>query len=159
MTKQYATFYLGENLLGVNVLLIREINRHLEITPVELVPSYVYGLINLRGQIVTVLDLRERIGFEVSDDQEKIEGIIILKTSAEMAHLRNLLGQNENTARDMVGFLVDKIGDMVSIDDKNIETPPANVSGVEGKYIDGVVKLEKDLLIILKVSEILKLEN
>jgi purine-binding chemotaxis protein CheW len=155
--KQYATFKLGESLFGVNIILIREIIRNMEITPAALVAEYVHGLINLRGQIVTVLDLKKRLKISAPEDDVEA-GIIILKTSGEIASKNNDLRPGENTVSDMVGFLADEIGDMVTLEEKNIEAPPANISGIEGRYIDGIAKLEEDLLIILKIAEILKME-
>jgi len=65
----------------------------------------------------------------------------------------------DNLAADLVGLLVDRIGDVVSVDADAIDPPPAHAGGVKGKFLDGIVKLEKQLLITLKVAELLALEE
>lgn len=152
--KQFTTFRLGENLFGINVLLVREINRRIDVTPVDLAPDFVHGLVNLRGQIVTVLDIRKRLGITVAD--KKPAGTVILKTNSELASCPGSSGATERTAGDTVGFLVDEIGDMVTGDEMEVEPAPANAGGADGKYIDGVIKLEQDLLLLLKLSEVLQ---
>ncbi len=155
--RQFATFRLGGNLFGINVLLVHEINRQIDVAPVELVPDFVYGLINLRGQIVTVLDIRKRLGVPISEQSPA--GTIILKTNAGLALCQASLGTAERTAHDLVGFLVEEIGDMVSADDQQIEMPPAHVNGIEGRFLAGVIKLETELLVLLKIGEIIQIEK
>ncbi|MBD3419186.1 MAG: chemotaxis protein CheW [Chitinivibrionales bacterium] len=154
MIRQFATFYLGEGLFGIDVLLVREINRNLEITDVDPSPDFVVGLMNLRGQIVSVADLGVRLGLE-----RRIIGkatcCIVLKTDEELQRLRDEGLLSENTSKDIVGLVVDKIGDMITVDDRNIEPPPANMNGVDGKFLGGVVKLDAELMATLKVAEIL----
>ena len=81
-TKQYATFRVGENFFALDILLIREINRNLDIRPVNLAPNFIRGLLNLRGQIVTVIDL----GMKIKGNPiqlSKASRCIILKDSEE----------------------------------------------------------------------------
>jgi purine-binding chemotaxis protein CheW len=158
MALQFASFYMGESLFGIDVLLVREINKNLEITPVDPAPQQVRGLLNLRGQIVTVLDLGTTLGLgprEITDST----CCIVLKTNAELAHYRQQGFTLENTTKDLVGLLVDKIGDMVSVETRDIEPPPANVSGVDGKFLAGVLKLEQELLVTLRLQEVLALQQ
>lgn len=157
--KQFASFYIENNLFGVDVRLIREINRAADITPVDGAPQYVRGLLNLRGQIVTVIDMRRRMG--LSGDAENGEDCrcVVLKTSEELAG-RQAEGETiEQTSRDLTALFVDSIGDMVSFRDNEIEPSPANMGEVEGRFIQGIVKLEKELLIILNVAELLQTEE
>ncbi len=158
-SKQFASFYIGENLFGIDIRLIREINRNIEITPVDRAPKFVRGLLNLRGQIVTVIDLGVRIGLVDKDDDRKDGRCIVLKTSEELSQKRSEDPTLEDTARDLVALYVDDIGDMVTIDEKEIESPPANIGEVEGEFFSGVAKLDKELLVILKVAELLKIEE
>ncbi len=156
--RQFITFYLGDDLFGLDILLVREINRNMDITPVDRAPAYVRGLINLRGQIVTVLDLGVRLNIgarRISRDSS----CIVLKTRHEVE--RNAVSgvDLDNLAADLVGLLVDRIGDVVSVDADAIDPPPAHAGGVKGKFLDGIVKLEKQLLITLKVAELLALEE
>ncbi len=152
--RQYTTFYLGDSLLGLDVLLVREINRNLDITIVDPSPDFVMGLMNLRGQIVAVTDLGIRLGLE-KRTITKSTCCIVLKTNHELERIIDEGLISETTSNDFVGLIVDKISDMITIDEKEIEPPPANMNGVDGKYLGGVVKLKKELLATLKVSEIL----
>jgi purine-binding chemotaxis protein CheW len=157
--KQFASFYIGENLFGVDVRLIREINRSLDITPVDGAPRFIRGLLNLRGQIVTVIDVRRRMG--LPGEAENSDGCrcVVLKTTEELAGKRAEDETIDQTSRDLTALFVDSIGDMVSFDDNEIESSPANMGEVEGRFIQGIVKLEKELLIILKVTELLQIEE
>jgi purine-binding chemotaxis protein CheW len=133
---QYVTFRIDENLAGIDILNVREINRMLDITEVQHSPGYVRGLVNLRGKTVTVFDLGVRLGLaprKITSDSQNI----ILK-------------------QDAVGLLVDSIGDVVETVDDQIEVPPANIGGIEGGFIQGVLKLTNELLIILSSEKILE---
>jgi purine-binding chemotaxis protein CheW len=156
MVKQFASFYLGDSLFGIDVLLVREINKNIEISDVDPSPDYVVGLMNLRGQIVTVLDLGIRLGLRkrtISDDT----CCIVLKTIPELGRYKSEGFAVEETSKDMVGLMADKVGDMIEVDESEIETPPANVNGIESKYLSGVVKLEKELLVTLRMEEVLRI--
>jgi purine-binding chemotaxis protein CheW len=152
---QYATFLLGDRLFGLDLMMIREINRILDITPVPHAKPHIRGLINLRGQIVTILDLGVRLGLEpqaIAEDSHNL----ILKTNAELAAVRREGdGQGYSTATDLVGFLVDAIGDVVEADETTIEPPSANVSEAEGGFLSGVIKTDAGLLVLLDLHEVL----
>jgi purine-binding chemotaxis protein CheW len=151
----YATFQLGDRLFGLDLMLIREINRIREITPVPDAKPHIRGLINLRGQIVTILDLGVRLGLE---RQDLLEGShnIILKTSSELAACLGGSGHPPAAGNDLVGFLVDAIGDVVEADAAAMEPPSANVSEAEGRFLQGVLKTEAGLLVLLDLQEILR---
>jgi purine-binding chemotaxis protein CheW len=157
--KQFASFYIGDNLFGVDVRLIREINRNIDITPVDGAPDFVRGLLNLRGQIVTVIDAGVRMGLRSKSYEKENCRCIVLKTSDELDGKREENEVMENTSRDLTALYVDAIGDMAAFDEKEIEPPPANMGEIEGKFIRGVAKLEKELLILVKVEELLKNED
>jgi purine-binding chemotaxis protein CheW len=157
--KQFASFYIGENLFGVDVRLIREINRSVDITPVDGAPEYVHGLLNLRGQIVTVIDVRNRMGLTGKNDAKEGRRCVVLKTSDELSAKNTDDSITEKTSRDLTALYVDSIGDMVTFEDNEIEPSPANMGEVEGRFMHGVVKLEKELMIILKVMELLQVEE
>lgn len=157
--KQFITFRLNKQLFGINIYLVREINQNLEITPVPKTHNYVRGLINLRGQIVTILDLRVRLGRPAGDIQENNHNII-LKTNHEIAKLRGLDIDDEYCGRDDgIGLLVDELGDVVEIDESSIDPRPANVDEMEGRFFSGVIQLKNDLLVLLRMPEILKEET
>ena len=153
--RQYITFYLGEDLFGIDIVLVREINRNLDLTPVARAPGFIKGLLNLRGQIVTVVDLRVRLGLPAWERTES-SNCIVLKTLAELERnpLHHLM--TDETSQDLVGLLVDRIGDVVQVDGAAIDPPPKHASGVSGRFLNGVVKLEDRLLVTLQSSEILK---
>jgi purine-binding chemotaxis protein CheW len=149
---QYSTFRLGDRLFGLDIMMIREINRILDITPVPHARPHIRGLINLRGQIVTILDLGVRLGLPRLEIGEESHNII-LKTNAELAAART--GKTFSTSTDLVGFLVDAIGDVVEADDASIEPPSANVSEAESQYLSGVIKTDGGLLVLLDIKEVL----
>lgn len=126
---QYSTFRLGDRLFGLDLMMIREINRILDITPVPHAKGHIRGLINLRGQIVTILDLGVRLGLPRLDIGEESHNII-LKTNAELSAVRCDMNFSTSPA-DLVGFLVDAIGDVVEADAGSIEPPSANVAEAE----------------------------
>ena len=135
-TVQYITFRIGRRLLGVDVLRVREINRVLDITPVQHAPEYVRGLVNLRGQTVTIFDLGVRLGLAPRKIGEESHNVV-LKGHA-------------------VGLLVDSIGDVVKTKEHDVEPPPANIGEIQGAFVCGVAKLEDELLMILSVGKILE---
>ncbi len=133
---QFVTFRIDGGLLGVDVLMVREINRVLDITPVPKAPEYVRGLVNLRGQTITVFDLGARLGLP----------------------LREITGESHNVVLKHypVGLLVDSIGNIVQCAESQIEPRPANCGDIDGKFIDGVLRLENELLVILCAGKILE---
>ena len=134
--KQFVTFRIEGDLLGMDVLRVREINRILDITPVPRAPAYVRGLVNLRGQILTVFDLGIRLGLpsrEITDESHNV----VLK-------------------HHLVGLLVDSIGNIVQCDELEVEQCPANAGGIEEQFIEGVLKLEDELLVILHTGKLLE---
>ncbi len=156
--KQFTSFRLGHHLFGLEVLLVREINQQMDITPVQHAPEHVRGLINLRGQIVTIFDLGIRLGLE----ERKISPhshSIVLKTNDELNIVQKREGRSDlTTNEDTIGLLVDEIGDVVEVNDSEIDPPPANVGEIDGRFLSGVVKLERELMVVLDVSEVLAAE-
>ena len=157
--RQFASFLIGDNLFGIDIRVIREINHNIGITPVDRAPRHVLGLLNLRGQIVTVLDAGVRMGIRQSVAENDSYRCIVLKTSDELAAARLEDDSMEETSRDLVALYVDKIGDMVTIEEKDLEPPPANIGEVEGRFIKGVAKSENALMIVLKARELLAMEE
>lgn len=133
---QYITFKVNDYLGGIDILRVREINRFLEITPVPHASGYIRGLINLRGQPITVFDLGIRIGLGPRQITEETHNIII---------------KNED-----VGLLVDSIGDVVEAKNYEIVPPPANLGGITREFIEGVVKFEDALMIVFSSEKILE---
>ncbi len=152
--RQYASFYIGESLFGIDVLLVREINRNIDITEVDPSPDFIKGLMNLRGQIVSVTDLGVRLGLSKREMTDST-CCIVLKTNQELERIIEEGLIAEQTSDDFVGLIVDRISDMITVDEAEIEPPPANMNGVDGKYLGGVIKLDGELLATLRIGEIL----
>ena len=133
---ELVSFYVGDLLVGVDIGHVEEINRHLDLTPIPHAPASVRGVVNLRGDVVTVLDLRTILGLE------KVE---ISK------HTRNVVVASGG---ERIGLLVDRISDVVRAWPDDIDPSPANVRGGEGRFFKGIYQLEKELLVILDVDAV-----
>jgi len=134
---QWVTFQLENETYGVNVMQVQEVLRVTEIAPVPGAPSYVLGIINLRGNVVTVLDTRARFGLPQQDINDSSRILIIEST-----------GQ-------VVGILVDKIAEVVYLKASEIEETP-NVGNKESsRFIQGVCNREKELLILVDLNKFL----
>jgi purine-binding chemotaxis protein CheW len=138
---ELATFYVGEALCGMDILKIQEINKLMEMTSVPQAPDHVMGILNLRGQIVTVIDLGKRLGLATLEIDEVSRNIIV------------------NSRGEHIGLLVSKIGDVVEASWEKVEPPPANIGGVQGAFFQGVFKTENRLIGILDVEKVLQEEN
>ncbi len=134
--KQYCTFQLGNLDFGVEVLNVQEVMLQPKITAVPLAPQVVRGLMNLRGQIVPSIDLRERLGLPTNNDSLPM---CVVLTSDD----------------GPVSLLVDQIGDVVEIGEEAFEPTPATVQGETQKIVAGVYKLVNRLLLVLDVERAL----
>ncbi len=138
---EFASFYIGDLLMGVDIQQLQEINRHVEVTAIPHAPECVRGVVNLRGEVVTVLDLKTILGLGQAD---------ILPSS------RNVIVNIED---EKIGLLADRVADVVTAQRDEIEPPPANVGGVDGRFFKGIFKLDSELLVILNVEEVLAAEE
>lgn len=155
-TRSFVSFSVGEQLFGIDILLVREINRQLDISIVPQAPSYVRGLINLRGQIVTVVDLSYRLG-RTEHPLSPLSHNIIIKNEAELSLLRSQQEFSDlNTTHDSVGLLVDSIGEVVRAEEDTIEPAPANMGLPDGQFVTGVIQLENRLMAILNIAKVLE---
>jgi purine-binding chemotaxis protein CheW len=141
MIEKVLTFYLKDTLLGINITLIKEINRNAEYTSVPDAKPYIIGLFNMRGQVVTLFDLGEILGLPESSKSAK-SACVILKYKPN--------DPNQS------GFLIDHTGDVIDIDREECEPAPANTGYLEGEYIDSVFKLSSELLILIDPEKIFK---
>lgn len=156
--QQYMTFYLGEHLFGISILLVREINQNIDITPVSKVPDYIKGVLNLRGQVVTVVDLAKRLSFEEEADSSDAN-CIVLKTTSEIDSSESADDVEDRTMADKVGLFVDRIGDVLDVRAKEIIRTPTKDSKLDKRFIKGVVRLNDQLLILLNLREVLNPEQ
>lgn len=129
--QQYCTFFLGDHYLGVDVLRVQEIIRHQPMTRVPLASPVVRGLINLRGQIVTALDLRRRLALP-DRPGDRLPVNVVLQTDD-----------------GAVSLLVDEIGDVLEVPESAFERPPETLRGPARDLIRGAYKLNGRLLLIL----------
>ena len=136
-TQQFCTFYVDDMFLGIDVQQIQEVIRYQSMTRVPLAASSIRGLINLRGQIVTAIDLRCRLGLSVS--------------TAEGPPMNVFVRDGENA----VSLLVDRIGDVLEVGEDLFETPPSTVRAPIRELIVGAYKLPERLLLVLDTDRVL----
>lgn len=136
---QYGTFTIDGLLFGIEVSRIQEVIRSQRMTPVPLAPSVVGGLINLRGEIVTAIDLRCRLELAPRADGVPPMNVVV------------------RTRDGAVSLLVDEIGDVVEVSDDTFEEPPGTVSGVALSLIRGAHKLDGRLLLVLDTDRTIQI--
>ncbi|KAB2825350.1 chemotaxis protein CheW [Aliivibrio sp. S4TY2] len=134
---QWVTFQLEEETYGINVMQVREVLRHTEIAPVPGAPDYVLGIINLRGNVVTVIDTRSRFGLmqgEITDNTR----IIVIESE-----------------RQVIGILVDSVAEVVYLRSSEIDTTPSVGTEESAKFIQGVSNRDGKLLILVDLNKLL----
>ena len=139
-SRQFCTFYVDDLFFGIEVLKVQEVIRHQTMTCVPLAPPAVKGLINLRGQIVTAIDLGQRL--ELKDREA-----------------RSLMNMVIRTDDGVVSLLVDAIGDVLEVSDGLLEAPPNTIQGVARELITGVYKLEGRLLLVLDTEKAITVQE
>jgi purine-binding chemotaxis protein CheW len=137
---QWVTYQLEEEFYGINVMQVQEVLRLTEIAPVPGAPSYVLGIINLRGNVVTVIDTRSRFGLPSTESTDNSR-IIIAEVSGQV-----------------IGMLVDSVAEVVYLKQSEIDTAP-NVSDDSSRFIQGVSNRGKYLLILVDVNKLLSDEE
>lgn len=134
-SKQFCTFFIDGLFFGVEVLKVQEVIRYQEMTGVPLASRTIQGLINLRGQIVTAIDLRRRLELPPRGDDQLPTNVVV------------------RTDDGAVSLLVDEIGDVVEIRDDVRERPPETLRGVARELVTGVYKLKERILLILDTEK------
>lgn len=138
--QQYCTFFVDGIHLGIEVLRVQEVLRYQEMTSVPLATDEVRGLINLRGQIVTALDLRKRLGMSPRTDEALPMNVVV------------------RAEEGAVSLLVDEIGDVMETTTDDFEGPPQTLHGVARELIQGVYKFEDSLLLVLDTDKTLNVD-
>lgn len=151
-SKQFCTFFLDDLFFGVNVLEVQEIIRYQDMTQVPLSNSIIRGLINLRGQIVTAIDLRQRLGLPPRQNLPALETLD--KEALEELYM-NVIIRSQDGA---VSLLVDEIGDVLELEDDFFEPPPNNLESGLRKLVHGVYKLDQELLLILNTDKTIEFD-
>jgi purine-binding chemotaxis protein CheW len=136
---QLVGFDIGDEQFGVDILMVQEIIRSAKITAVPNSPEFVEGVINLRGNIIPVVDLRKRLYLYNANSEKKRAWILIL-----------------NIGERVVGFIVDQVTHVIKLPEDSVQPPPdIVVSGLESQYIYGVCELNNNLLVILNFARVL----
>ncbi len=138
---QLVTFMVGAEEFAISILSVQEINRMMQITRVPQSPSFIEGVINLRGKIIPVMDLRKRFNVETPSDSSDSRIVVV------------------EVATRVIGFTVDRVNEVLRIDSGIVEPPPSMISGVDSEYIQGVGKLEDRLLILLNLERLFSDED
>lgn len=134
---QIVSFIVGNEEFGVDILKVFEINRSVEVTRVPNTPAYVEGVINLRGKVIPIIDLRQRFGLP-RKEHDKNTRIIVVELEEKV-----------------IGFVVDAVRQVLRIPKSATEPPPSIVAGINAEYITAVGKLDERLLILLDLEKVL----
>ncbi len=138
---QWVTFRLADETYGINVMQVQEVLRVTEIAPVPGAPDYVLGIINLRGNVVTVLDTRKRFGLPATEKDDSTRIVII------------------ESEQNVVGVQVDSVAEVVELRRSEIELSPAVGNDESSKYIEGVASNNDQLLILIDINKLLSAEE
>jgi purine-binding chemotaxis protein CheW len=130
-SRQYATFEVDDQLFGLDVAIVQEVLSFHEYTPVPLAPAAIGGLFNLRGQVIAAVDLRVQLGLPGRDFDGPAMNVIV------------------RTEEESVSLLVDRIGEVVELDDDAFEPPPDTLYGPGRELINGAFKLDGRLMLAL----------
>ena len=140
---QLVGFMIGKELFGVDILMVQEIIRETPITPIPNSPDFIEGVINLRGNIIPVIDLRRRLNLRDAAAPDGQIWIMIL-----------------NVEGRVTGFIVDSVTQVLKVASNSIKPPPdIVVSGLQSQYITGVCRIDQRLLILLDFNRILLVEE
>ena len=137
---QFSTFYVADMFFGVDVLQVQEVLRAQQMSPVPMAPDVVEGLINLRGQIVTAIDMRRQLRLPPRPGEHAPMNMVV------------------RTADGAVSLLVDEIGDVLSMDAATCERPPENLDPTARELIRGVYKLKDRLLLVLDTERAVEVD-
>lgn len=138
---EYVTFRLVDQWLGVPVMGVQEVLTAQRIARIPMAPEAIAGFLNLRGQIVTALDLRRTLG---------------LDARAPEAEVMNVVVRHEG---ELFAFMVDEVGDVVSVTEQSVQPTPASLDARWRTACVGIVRRDEDLLMILSVNEVIRLEH
>lgn len=134
---QLVSFKIGTEEYGVDILKVQEINRMVDITRVPQAPHYVEGVINLRGKVIPIVDLRKRFDLDLKE-YDKNTRIVVVDISGHI-----------------LGMIVDSVSEVLRLQADTIEPPPEIATGIDSEYIKGVAKLDDRLLIFLDLSKVI----
>jgi purine-binding chemotaxis protein CheW len=138
-TQQFCTFFLDGHFFGTPVPQVQEVIQYQAMTRVPLAPSTVSGMINLRGQIVSAIDLRRRLDLHDRAPEQRPMNVVV------------------RTNEGAVSLLVDEIGDVIEVEEDTLESPPETLQGFAREVVRGVYKLSGRLLLALDIDRVVDL--
>ncbi len=133
---QLVTFKLGNEEFALDILKVQEINRIVEITKVPKAPDFVEGVINLRGRVIPIVDIRKKFHLSVKEATKDARVIVV------------------NIMNKTIGLIVDSVSEVLRIKSSTIQPPPPLIAGLDSDYIKGVGKLDERLIILLDIDKI-----
>lgn len=140
-TSQYLTFVLGEELYGVDILRVQEIKGYQKCTPIPNTPAFIKGVLNLRGTIVPIIDLRMKFGLPpVEPTMFTVVIVVVVKDR-------------------IMGLVVDSVSEVMDISSGNIQPPPALGTAIDISFISGLGRCEDRLIALLNIDQVLSLED
>jgi purine-binding chemotaxis protein CheW len=139
--RQLVVFQLGAELYGVDIARVHEIIRLQTITRVPRAPSFVEGVINLRGKVIPVVDLRRRFGLPLADHTRATRTVVV------------------EIGDQVVGIIVDSVSEVLRVSTATIEPPSPVVAGIDSEYLQGIAKLPERLVILLDLDRVLAREE
>lgn len=140
---ELAIFNVGDIVCALKSIEVQEIIKNQEITMVHHAPEYVKGVINLRGQIVTIISMHKKFNLDIPPGSKNTDAQIVIVKMGE----------------ESVGLLVDSVDDILLANTDHIEEPPSNLRGVNGDYFTGIYKKQDALVAILNIQEILAIKE
>lgn len=138
---QLVTFGVADEEYGVDILSVQEIIRHTGIMKVPSAPDFVEGILNLRGRVIPIVDMRRRFGLEPKEPDSRTRIVVFA------------------LPRGVMGFLVDSVSEVLRIPTSMVEPPPAVTTCDDAAYIQGVGKLDGRMLILLDAAQVLSVEE
>lgn len=135
--EQIVSFRLADEEYGVEIMKAQEIIMIPQITRMPEVPDYICGLINLRGSVIPIIDIRKRFGLPAKENDEQARIIVV------------------NVRNKTIGMVVDAVTEVLRISNSQIEPPPSGGAGIDHEYIRGIVKRDDKLIILLRIDEVL----
>jgi purine-binding chemotaxis protein CheW len=145
MTKQYLTFRIGHENYGLELSQTREIIEYSGITEVPLMPSFLRGVINLRGEVVPVIDLAVRLGRKPIEVQKRTCIIVVELNNNEQNHV--------------LGLLADAVSEVIEMDEDNIEDAPSFGANIRAEFIQGIAKRDDEFVVLLEASNTLSIRE
>jgi purine-binding chemotaxis protein CheW len=145
MTKQYLTFRIGHENYGLELSQTREIIEYSGITEVPLMPSFLRGVINLRGEVVPVIDLAVRLGRKPIEVQKRTCIIVVELNNNEQNHV--------------LGLLADAVSEVIEMDEDNIEDAPSFGANIRAEFIQGIAKRDDEFVVLLEANNTLSIRE